>query len=427
MSAVVNNDNAATALSALLLWQVALLLHHPDRVQNRRRSALLGLLLGLALLSKASLLALVPVVGLAVLLSGLWEQRSGHAPDLWPTGYNLVLAAGITVLLSGWYFIRNWLLWGDPLGWTFTLQVSDLREGPLTWDVLAWLFKGIFRSFWLGWIGIAFEDVLYWIIGALCLVGLAGFVIWLVRSRRTLSKATYWMFALMGLQAVLTLGSLVQWTATVLGTDQGRLIYPILPTVMLVLVAGWAWWTTKRARTWAFGGLVGGMLALALVTPGRYIAPVHAPAPIATDAELAAATPLNVDWDGVRLLGYRLESDRVELGDKLILDLYWQALRPIDRDVMAHIQLIDDSGEFLMYIDGSPTAGRDTTDQWTPGVPLASRHLLPIPDDGQPGIYQLTIGLHPFGEKDWLSVTGRDGVLLSDHLVLPDSIRLIAP
>jgi hypothetical protein len=94
---------------------------------------------------------------------------------------------------------------------------------------------------------------------------------------------------------------------------------------------------------------------------------------------------------------------------------------------MAHIQLIDDSGEFLMYIDGSPTAGRDTTDQWTPGVPLASRHLLPIPDDGQPGIYQLTIGLHPFGEKDWLSVTGRDGVLLSDHLVLPDSIRLIAP
>jgi 4-amino-4-deoxy-L-arabinose transferase-like glycosyltransferase len=427
MSAVFNNDNAATAFSALVLWQVAVLLHRPERAQSWKHSALLGLLLGLALLSKANLLSLVPVVGLAVLVSGLRGQRTGEEKRGLPVGYSLLLVAGIAALLAGWYFVRNWLLWGDPLGWSFILQVSDLREGPLTPDVLAWLFEGIFRSFWLGWIGIAFENAVYWVIGAVCLVGLAGFVTWLIRRRHALDRATYWMVGLIGVQAAITLVSLVQWTATVLGTDQGRLIYPLLPAVMFVLTAGWAWWTRKRAQTWVFGGLIAGMLALALITPSRYIAPVHAPAPVATEAELEAATPLNVDWDGIRLLGYRLESTQVQPGEKLVLDLYWLAQQPIGQDVMAHIQLVDESETFLMYMDGSPTAGRDTTDRWTPGVPLASRHLLPIPDKGQPGDYRLRMGLHFFGEETWLSITEPDGSVVVDHLVLPETIRLIAP
>jgi hypothetical protein len=142
---------------------------------------------------------------------------------------------------------------------------------------------------------------------------------------------------------------------------------------------------------------------------------------------LEAATPLNVDWDGVRLLGYRLESNEVQAGGKLILDLYWQALHPIDRDLMALVQLVDQEGQFLMYVDGSPTAGRDTTDRWPAGIPLASRHLLSVPGYGEPGEYTLTIGLHPFGERSWLPVTGPDGSPLGDHLVLPVTIYLIAP
>jgi hypothetical protein len=175
------------------------------------------------------------------------------------------------------------------------------------------------------------------------------------------------------------------------------------------------------------GLLVAGMLALATLTPIRYIGPVHAPAPEASEAELAAATPLNVDWEGIRLLGYRLESSEVKAGGKLALNLYWLALQSLDRDLMALVQLVDQEGQFLMYVDGSPTAGRDTTDRWPPGVPLASRHILSVPDYGQPGEYTLTISLHPFGEQAWLVVTGPDGELMGDHLVLPDSVRVLAP
>jgi hypothetical protein len=91
------------------------------------------------------------------------------------------------------------------------------------------------------------------------------------------------------------------------------------------------------------------------------------------------------------------------------------------------IKLIDDEDRFLIYTDGSPTAGRDTTDRWTPGVPLASRHLLAVPEYGQPGDYRLTIGLHRFGEQKWLPATGPDGALLGDQIILPEMVHIVAP
>lgn len=429
MSAVINNDNAATAFSALLLWQMAALLHDTERAQFWKRSALLGLLLGLGLLSKANLIAMLPVVGLAILVAGLRLARSGPRLGSVFRGIlvSLLLAFGLAGLLAGWYFVRNWQLFGDPMGWSFLLEINARREGPLTLDVLAWLFKGTFRSFWLGWIGIAFDEVVYWIIGLACLVGIAGFVAWLLRRWRTLPGGTRWTLILLAFHAAITLGSLVQWTATVLGTDQGRLLYPILPAVMLVVAAGWAWWARGRAQPWVLGGLAAGMLCLAILTPIRYIGPVHAPAPAATEAELNAAMPLNVDWGNVRLLGYRLENNQVRPGERLELYLYWQALQPLDEDLMALIQLVDREGQFLMYTDGSPTAGRDTTDRWPPGVPLASRHRLLVPDHGLPGEYRLTLSLHPFVEQTWLVVTGPDGAPLGDHLVLPETVHLLAP
>jgi hypothetical protein len=439
LSAVVNNDNAATAISALVLWQTAAALHdwQPSRFWPRR--GLLGLLLGLGLLSKASLLALVPVVMLALLVGPTtWRRRRQAAGDpasspgpapwslLWALG-GLAVTLSVAAAIAGWYFVRNWVLYGDPLAWSFVLATNALREGPLTLDVLVWLFRGLFRSFWLGWIGIAFEPSVYRLIAAVCLVGVAGFGTWLVRRWRSLGIGFRWTLGLLGLHAVITLASLLQWTATVLGTDQGRLLYPLLPAVMLVLTSGWAWWARKGGLRPVLAALVAGMLLLAVITPLRYIGPVHAPAPVATQEELAAADRLAVDWDGIRLLAYSLEEQRVEPGQKLVLDLYWQALEPVEEDLMALVQLVDEEGRFLMYADGSPTAGRDTTDRWPPGVPLASRHLLPVPDYATPGEYRLTISIHAFGEAEWLPVTGPDGALLGDQLLLPDVVHVVAP
>jgi hypothetical protein len=449
LSAVLNNDNAATASAALILWQVAALLHDPR--PGWKRPLVLGLLLGLGLLSKASLAALVPIAGLAVVLAPTLRRHAPASqgpgtrpvvaaplqraeepapapqPVLRAAALGLLLCFGMAALVAGWYFVRNWMLHGDLLGWSFVLETNARREGPLTLEVLAWLFKGVFRSFWLGWIGIAFDEVVYWILGGVCLVGAAGFVLWLARRWAVLPGAGRWTLILLALHAAGTLASLIHWTATVLGTDQGRLVYPTLPTVMLVLAAGWAWWAGERGRRPVLGSLVAGMLLLAVLTPVRYIGPVHAPAPRATEEDLAQAVPLGVRWEGIRLLGFRLQEQRVQPGEKLVLDLYWEAAQPVEDDLLTLIQLVDGEGRFLMYADGSPTAGRDTTDRWQPGVPLAARHLLSVPAGGAPGIYRLTISVHPFGSTDWLHISGPDGAFQGDHLVLPVEVELVAP
>jgi hypothetical protein len=92
---------------------------------------------------------------------------------------------------------------------------------------------------------------------------------------------------------------------------------------------------------------------------------------------------------------------------------------------MALVQLVDESGEFLMYADGSPSAGRDTTDRWPVEEPLASLHLLSVPEYGESGNYRLTISLHPFGEQAWLPASKPDGTPLGDHLVLPEPVQIV--
>jgi hypothetical protein len=438
MSAVANNDNAATAFTALVLWQTAALLQDRRLASFWPRRGLLGLLLGLGLLSKASLLALVPVVMLALLVAAIRGREaqgreggsdswSGQATALPRALGGLAVTLGIAGAIAGWYFVRNWVLYGDPLAWSFVLATNTLREGPLSLEVLGWLFRGVFRSFWLGWVGIAFDELVYWLIAAICLVAVAGFGAWLIRRWRGLPLELRWMLGLLGLHTAITLASLLQWTATVLGTNQGRLVYPILPAVALVLAAGWAWWAGERGRPRVLVGLVAGMLLLAVITPPRYIGPVHAPAPVATQEELATAERLEVDWDGIRLLAYRLEEQRVAPGQKLVLDLYWQALEPVEEDLMALVQVVDGEGRFLMYADGSPTAGRDTTDRWSPGVPLASRHLLPVPEGAPAGEYRVTISIHAFGQAEWLPAIGPRGMILGDHLLLPAVVQVIVP
>ena len=417
-TAVANNDNAAAALSALVLWQVVVLLRH-ERLPWAR-IGLLGVLLGLGLLSKSSLLALLPIAALAIMVVW-WRHRSGGIRSLllaW------LLTFGLAAVVSAAYYLRNWLAFGDPLGFSFVLATNPLREGPLTLDVLAWLLRGVARSFWLQWIGIQLDEWLYRCLFILYAIGLGGFLAWLWFCRARISLHIRQAIALLGLHAAITLLLLVRWTALVGGTDNARLIYPFLPTAMLVFVAGLLVWLPVRVRHWAAGLLATVWLALAVVTPFRYLAPVYAPVPT-VERLPAMATPLDVRFgESIRLIGYRLESSRASPGERLTLDLYWRAESRLGADVWLLIELVDARGVFVMYKDGSPSAGRDTTDRWAPGTIVASRHRLNVPEDAQPGTYRITLRLHPAGERTWLPVTSAEGTSLGDMWVLEPAVQL---
>jgi 4-amino-4-deoxy-L-arabinose transferase-like glycosyltransferase len=158
MAALVSNDNLAAMLAALVCWRIVLLRPAEHDAQESlpglRSLLLLGLLLGLGLLSKTSMLAFVPTVGAALLIA---RGRHRWAWQPWLRA-NLVVF-GTALLVSGWYFVRNYISYGDWLAWPLVLAANEVRTLPLS--LRDWLHVGgqAYRSFWLEWIGIALDPV----------------------------------------------------------------------------------------------------------------------------------------------------------------------------------------------------------------------------------------------------------------------------
>lgn len=121
IAAYVSNESLhAVLISACLLLAVRLLC---DRESTPRRLAALGLLCGLALLTKYTAILVVPVICAFV----FWKLTAIENK----CGIRLLLPAGLTLSLilgiSGWFYARNVILYGKLLygNWDFT--------GPNSW------------------------------------------------------------------------------------------------------------------------------------------------------------------------------------------------------------------------------------------------------------------------------------------------------
>jgi hypothetical protein len=145
-------------------------------------------------------------------------------------------------------------------------------------------------------------------------------------------------------------------------------------------------------------GLIGLANAFAVVSvyspPGRFadIAPGAAP----------------MDFGGkIRVTGYRLDKTTVAPGDSLVAELQWQALTDLDEDYWLMLRL-DGPADASIVKEGVPSGGTLTTDWWRKGQVLSSRHVLFLPQDVPAGPYSLRLGLHPYGNRDWLRVRQGD-------------------
>ncbi|MDO8671552.1 MAG: glycosyltransferase family 39 protein, partial [Dehalococcoidia bacterium] len=109
----VTNDSAVIALSSL---SILLLIRSITRGLDQRKAVTLGLVLGLALLAKVSALMLIPLVLAALGMQWLWARppRSSHGRfGYWRFVGICFIIAGV---IAGWWYVRNWWLYGEPTG-----------------------------------------------------------------------------------------------------------------------------------------------------------------------------------------------------------------------------------------------------------------------------------------------------------------------
>ena len=119
-----------------------------------RRTLVIGVLVGLALLTKVTIYPVAGVCALAILW-GIW--RNAGQDSRW--GLTLVMAAS-SIALSGWWFVRNMIVYGvgDPLGLARhdMVVVGQPRTGPITDEAISYFVTTMFNSFWgqFGWMGV---------------------------------------------------------------------------------------------------------------------------------------------------------------------------------------------------------------------------------------------------------------------------------
>ena len=130
ISAAVNNDSLPALMGAwgcyLLarLWQEQM--NQSDGKLLWRRYLSLGVVLGLGIMTKLSLGGLLGLAGLMVAVMA-WKQHN----------LRILFLGGMTILLlamaiSSWWFVRNWLLYGDLTGLNVFIAVQGVREQPIT-------------------------------------------------------------------------------------------------------------------------------------------------------------------------------------------------------------------------------------------------------------------------------------------------------
>jgi hypothetical protein len=371
----VNNDNLVIPLatvglySLLRVWQDGL---------SMRRAVGLGALTGLAGLSKLSGWGLLGLAGLVTLAMIVRSKRVQTRFIL-----TAILIPITALLLAGWWFWRNWQLYRDITALRPMLELVGARDGALIQPLLE--ASLMFRSFW-GQIPCSFYPqafyVLYIVLTVLALSGLA----W---GWRRLTSSERKAEIIFGGWVLLIVASWIRWDVMT-PAPGGRLLFPALPAVALLMALGLGELTPRRSRLG--NRVVIGLLALAAVwtilqiLPDFFAPPSRYPA--ASDVQ--PEHPLDAMMgDSIRLSGYDISLDDSDDGEKPILDmtLYWHPLVTLTEDYVLALQLVSPvPGDTTLRwnYNSWPGRGNYPTSAWLPGEVITDRYRFRLTESDLP-------------------------------------------
>ena len=404
ISGSVNNDNLIVPLATLILWLVVRTLR--QGWLSNGRAVLLGFLLGLAALTKLSGLALLPLTA-AVLVVVAARRRAWGALFRWGA-----LIAVPVIAVAGWWYLRNWQLYGDPTGLNAMLNVAGRRPELFTFQRLKSEFQGFRLSYWgvFGGFNVIGPQILYGFYDLLVLVGLAGWIAWLVRRRGQWRSPVAERLLVLAAWVVLVLVALIRWTAQTYAS-QGRLAFPAIGAIAILVTFGLAGWLPRR---WQGRGLavVGSILfLLAASIPLAVIGPAYAKPPILTVADVPAdAQRSDVSHAGsLRLLAYELPQESVRPGQTLPVTVYWQLIAPTDRDLAVFLHLLGRDGEPVGQVGSYPGLGAYPLKLLKPGDIVRDTYQVPVVVTATaPSLLRVDVGLFDRAAPTQVGLSVRD-------------------
>jgi len=419
ISAAVNNDTATSAFSTLTLW---LLVRGLRRGFTPSGAVILGSSAGLAALSKVSALALVPLTLVAIGLRSWFirDQREGEAAggssDRESPRWRESLLHGslfLTVVLavSGWWYIRNAALYGDPFGLGTHLETWWAHEEPLSLAHVWTQLPSIELSYWaaFGWGNVHLPRAFYIMMRIAARLALVGLVAWAVRmwQARDPSHPLIWSMALLALWVLMVFAALLRWMQLV-EAALGRLLFPAIGAIAVLTTWGLTQLSVqltcfqsrppgvgRRIARFTLTVLAGWLFFAAVASPFAAIRPAYARPPLLSDEEIASrTTPTTIRFgESIQLVGFDLEPESAQPGEQVSTTLCWEALAPMTKNYAYFVHLLGPNDTIVGARDTHPGLGRFPTSQWKPDISFCDTVRVPVGENTPvPAVYDVEIG-----------------------------------
>ncbi len=408
ISSAVSNDSTIVALTALSLWMMVRLL---GARFSSRDLILLGAATGFAALAKVSGagLALLAALVLAHILRG----------DRKRLALSFCIFGATVFLVAGWWYLRNWVLYGELTGTEMMVRIFGARQTPLTGAQWVAQLNEVWETFWvgLGWGNIRANPIVYSLLGVLVGMCALGLLIGLARRRNRAGAMPGRMIAFGMLVAWIGFVSLefIHWM-NVTQAPHGRLFFPALPALGPLAVLGVTQWLPKAGQPVAARAVAVGFFGLGLAAPFAILQPAYT-YPTVISEGLVPVSVQRVDityGNQVRLLGYEISPTRVVPNQSITLTLYWQGLVQIDADYSIGIVLQGPQQQVIGSRNSYPGHGMLPTRLWQVGQVIRDTYWVPVAADAPaPTVAELQIALYTLGNRQGLAAVDPSGQVIT--------------
>ncbi|MBN1311705.1 MAG: DUF2142 domain-containing protein [Anaerolineae bacterium] len=399
VASLVNNDSLLTLLATLSLW---LILRQLRDGATTHGAFLLGILLGLALLTKASALFLVLPVGLAMIL------------DLRRSWKYATLTLLVVAVIAGWWYVRNTVLYGDPVLENVILSKFSHEAVPPGGEIDAIIahVPMTYQRLWarFGWNSVAVGEPVYRFFDIVTVAALGGLT---MRGLRTVLKdqkhsvgneATARYAIIIAAFVLAWVAMLVKSCATLWYCSQGRYLLPGIAGWAAILSLGLNTLIPRRVRVPAASGSVVVLAIVASICLFGYFLPAYRPLPLPAEIE----HPLSLRYeDAAELIGVKSDVVHARPGETIYITLYWRAIEPTDVNLTTYLHSV---GSDVVFRDSYPATGNLLSIDWLPGQTWAERYIVIIPDDAEEqAAYPLMAGLYETDTERGLVVSDAEG------------------
>lgn len=420
VSTTVSNDSLSAALTT---WTVLAALKFTKSAvktageQRSRRAGeisplLLGLLTGLAVLTKLSSLTTLVLVTF-IIFWRLFFLSELHQDPLQKLVRWLVIIGVVTLALTGWWFWRNYTLYGEWFATDTHLNLAGRSDLSLAqvWSLRAEAERAYWATF--GWGQIRPPEWVFRLLFGFTRLGLIGLLLALgarlVQGDKSrplplnLSDISMEKIIPLLLWAAFNLALYLGWVMEVGSVSHTRLVFPAIAAISLLLALGWHALLPRDLAGWFSGGVTLALLALNIYSLGWLIYPAfRVSEPASQRASELTSNTLDLTFlDALKLVGGRISAQQGDVvakpGDVVLVGARWQTLASMAKNYSVAAVLLAPDGSVLARRETYPGLGLRPTRYLQPGDTFVDVYPLKLEQEIlEPMVARATVNLFDF-------------------------------